>query len=157
MNNALMYEYESDGSDSLKGKTQEEDSLDPQEAKLKKLMAEKGIDPNESDTVDEEAQSAENVDTVHELDADISKPMLNKSAILTKEESKISMKSGIERGSPKTALETQISMKSSKRDKLNKSALKSNSSMRSNSKMTKRNDQFSVKDTPITNFNLTFR
>ena len=109
-----MYEYESSGSDSLKGNNQDEDSLDPQEAKLKKLMAEKGIDVNESDTMDEEAASEnEGNDTVHELDADISKPMLNKSAMLTKEESKMSMKSiksdrkmSIKSGSPKTVMET---------------------------------------------------
>lgn len=81
MNNAMMYEYVSNGSESLKGENQDDENIDPQDAKLKKLMAEKGINAEESESYDEDAASEneENCDAVHELANDKSKKMTNKS------------------------------------------------------------------------------
>ena len=89
-----MYEYESNGSETVKGENLDDETLDPQDAKLRKLMAEKGINVDESDDEDEKGSSLneENCDAVHELDNDKSKSVINKSMMLPKEGSMLSLK-----------------------------------------------------------------
>ena len=94
MNNAMMYEYESNGSETVNPENLDDETCDPQDAKLKKLMEEKGINVEESDDEDENGRSLneENCDAVHELDNDKSKSIINKSMLLPKEGSMLSLK-----------------------------------------------------------------